>query len=355
MAALTRPVSTLGRACFEHRLADLPADLPLVAVQLVRLAGAVPDGDGPRARAGTSSRQRGSRRRALPRVPGARACWPRPRCRPRRSRRRSRSSAGCIWNKVFHAMYATPISAARHRARATSPGSRPGCTLVAADLHAGDRRVRGVPVAAGPAVHPGRGADRAGLRRADRRVRCDPAQRRTASRNIFRFVITPLFLFSGTFFPISSAADEPPGARGGSRRSTTAWRSPARCPGHGRGRSAGHGHPPRLPRDRWPSVGAYLTIRTIERRLDRADDARSGSRPPVAIGSRRSMRLIERNLLRLPARLAGPPLGLLRAAVLPARDRLRPGGADRHDPRTRRAADHLRSSSSHRRCSPPPR
>ena len=40
--------------------------------------------------------------------------------------------------------------------------------------------------------------------------------------SLFRFGITPLFLFSGTFYPIESLPDAPPARSPGSRRCGTA-------------------------------------------------------------------------------------------------------------------------------------
>ena len=39
---------------------------------------------------------------------------------------------------------------------------------------------------------------------------------------VFRFVITPLFLFSGVFFPLTRLPEGAPGGRPGSRRCSTA-------------------------------------------------------------------------------------------------------------------------------------
>ena len=87
---------------------------------------------------------------------------------------------------------------------------------------------------------------------------------------IFRFGITPLFLFSGTFFPIEHAAGRAPGGRLADAAVPRRGADPRRC------RS---GRSPDEP-GRWRSstssilttlvvVGAWLTIRTIERRLVR--------------------------------------------------------------------------------------
>ena len=97
------------------------------------------------------------------------------------------------------------------------------------------------------------------------------ATQRTPNRFnvIFRFGITPLFLFSGTFFPIESLP---------SFLQPIAWLSPL---WHGvdltRGlvlgtvapEPAGDARPPRRSSSRSSSSSTWATVRTIERRLVR--------------------------------------------------------------------------------------
>ncbi len=217
-----------------------------------------------------------------------------------------------------------------------------------------DHRVRGVPVAAGRAVHPGRCPDRDGLRRSDRRVLGDAAQpeplhRRSSASSSRRcscspgrssrsaslpastpgpgLAVTPLY--HGVALTRSLALGTVDGGSGRDGR-------PPRL-----SRDAGHGG--RLPHDpdhrapvdpRMTALRITPVLRHRQSPLDAPDRAE-----PV----------------RLQARLDGPPVGLLRAAVLPARDRLRARGADRHDPGTRRRSRSATSSSSRRRSWPPRR
>ena len=190
-------------------------------------------------------------------------------------------------------MYATPISP-RDIALGNLAWIAARLTLITTIFTIVIVAVRGRRVAADRAGHPGRGPDRDGLRR--RRSPRSPRRRRRPNRfaTIFRFGITPLFLFSGTFFPISSL----PAAL-----QALAWLTPlfhgvaltrGLSLGHDRGRAGRRGHPRHLPDD-------------AGRRRGVADDpdhrAPAGARmtalrvvPAFAIGSRRSLRLIERNL-----------------------------------------------------------
>ena len=70
------------------------------------------------------------------------------------------------------------------------------------DLRAGHPAVQRRADAGHPARDPGRDADRARVRRRGSRRSCRPSTTRTSFNAIWRFGITPLFLFSGTFFPI---------------------------------------------------------------------------------------------------------------------------------------------------------
>ena len=109
---------------------------------------------------------------------------------------------GLIWSRIFHAMYATPISP-RDIALGNLAWIAARLTLIATIFTLVIVAVRGGRVAAHRAGDPGRGPDRDGLRGADRGLLGDPEDAEQVHA-IFRFGITPLFLFSGTFFPISS-------------------------------------------------------------------------------------------------------------------------------------------------------
>ena len=124
--------------------------------------------------------RRGARRRAVPRLPGARACWPRRRCSRPRSRRRSRSWPGSSWSRIFHAMYATPITP-RDIALGNLAWIAARLPLICDDLHARHRPVRGRRVAADRVRDPGRRPDRDGLRGTDRRLLRDAEDAETGS------------------------------------------------------------------------------------------------------------------------------------------------------------------------------
>ena len=119
--------------------------------------------------------------------------------------------AGFHWIRRFHAMYATPISPSTSPS-GSSPGSRPGRRWSGAIFVRRDRPVRGGRDARDRAGGAGRDPDRARVRGADRGVHVHPA-RHDAFNAIWRFGITPLFLFSGTFFPIDAAAGAAPADR----------------------------------------------------------------------------------------------------------------------------------------------
>jgi lipooligosaccharide transport system permease protein len=109
---------------------------------------------------------------------------------------------GLVWNKIFHAMYATPISArdialgnlAWIAARLTFIATVFTLILVLFGAAASPLVVLAIPVAV-----------LTGLAFAAP-IAAFSATQRTPDRfsNIFRFGITPLFLFSGTFFPLTS-------------------------------------------------------------------------------------------------------------------------------------------------------
>ena len=112
---------------------------------------------------------------------------------------------------------------------------------------------------------------------------------------VFRFGITPLFLFSGTFFPLESL---PEALR------PLAWVTPLY---HGaaltRGLSLGHGARRSGPGRRstwssWPPASWSATVAAIYT-IERTPGARMIAlrvTPALAFGSRRSARLVERNL-----------------------------------------------------------
>jgi lipooligosaccharide transport system permease protein len=109
---------------------------------------------------------------------------------------------GLVWNKIFHAMYATPITA-----RDIALGN---LAWIAARLTFITTVFTAVIVLYGAASSPLvvlaiPAAVLTGLAFAAP-IAAFSATQRTPDRfsNIFRFGITPLFLFSGTFFPLSS-------------------------------------------------------------------------------------------------------------------------------------------------------
>ena len=71
----------------------------------------------------TRRRRRGPQ---LPRVPRARACWRRPRCRPRSFESTYPVIAGFKWQRTYHAMMATPIGVRRRARRPPALHRRPG-------------------------------------------------------------------------------------------------------------------------------------------------------------------------------------------------------------------------------------
>ncbi len=174
---------------------------------------------------------------------------------------------GLIWNKVFHAMAATPISPrdvalgnlAWIMARLTLVTGIFTLVIIVFGAYQSPLVLLCIPAAvltgmafAGP-------------------IAAFAATQHNPNRftNIFRFIITPLFLFSGTFFPISSLPTALQVVGRLSRRCTTVSRSPAAWLW---ARSADDPvatvvHLVYLVT--LAAVGAYLTTRTIERRLIR--------------------------------------------------------------------------------------
>ncbi len=173
---------------------------------------------------------------------------------------------GLVWSKIFHAMYATPISP-RDIALGNLAWIAARLTLIATIFTL-------VIVAFGAAESPTvvfsiPAAVLTGLAFAGP-IAAFSATQKTPNKfaAIFRFGITPLFLFSGTFFPISSLP---------AVLQALAWLTPLF---HGvaltRGLSLGTVSEDPVAMAihlaylvALASVGAYLTIRNIERRLVR--------------------------------------------------------------------------------------
>ncbi len=200
---------------------------------------------------------------------------------------------GLVWNRTFHAMYATPISG-RDIALGQPALDRGPAAADHDGLHDRHRAVRRLRVAARRVRDPGRGADRASP--SPRPIAAFSATQRTVEKfnAIFRFGITPLFLFSGTFYPV----DQLPTAL-----QALAWLTPLY---HGvelaRGLSLGTiGEEPVLALVHLVDPHRVLPRRDVVR--DPHDLGAAGARmtalritPMLIPGSRRSLRLVERNL-----------------------------------------------------------
>ena len=110
---------------------------------------------------------------------------------------------GLEWSRIFHAMYATPISP-RDIALGNLLDRRPAdadhravFTLVIVAVRGGRRRRS--------SCWPSRSAVLTGMAFAAPIAAFSATQKTPDKFNaLFRFVITPLFLFSGTFFPVES-------------------------------------------------------------------------------------------------------------------------------------------------------
>ena len=109
---------------------------------------------------------------------------------------------GFIWNKVFHAMAATPISP-RDIALGSLAWITARLTLTSTIFTVVIVAFGAVPVTAGRPVLAA--AVLTGMAFAAP-IAAYSATQKNPNRfaTIFRFGITPLFLFSGTFFPVSS-------------------------------------------------------------------------------------------------------------------------------------------------------
>ena len=119
--------------------------------------------------------------------------------------------AGLVWSRVFHAMYATPIRP-RDIALGNIAWIGARLLLIATVFTVVIVAVRRRDLAADRAGDPGRGADGLGFAAP---IAAFSATQRTPDRfaAIFRFGITPLFLFSGTFYPVESLPAFAPAAR----------------------------------------------------------------------------------------------------------------------------------------------
>ena len=158
----------------------------------------------------------------------------------------------------------TPLDPARRRARATSPGWRSGAVASPRSFVRRDARCSAPSSRRGAARHPGRGAHRAGVRRTDRGVSATPARTTAAFAALNRFVIMPMYLFSGTFFPISQLP-----ARSGRSRTSRRCGTASTCAATWRsatprvvGASAHVGVPGRVRRRpaRWSRRCTYRTV-----------------------------------------------------------------------------------------------
>ena len=211
MAVATRPTPTGTRRCCAPSSARSRVCASFwrgVGVLELRQPAAVPRRHGPRARAASSTTERRvDRRRArLPRLRHARPAGGRRACRPRPATRCGRSSAGSSGRDLpRHGRVAVPPGRRVRRSCGLDRGprgARPRSPfLVVAALLGGV----GSPWAR--ARRAGRRADRAG--RSRRRSPRSPPRRRPTCRSRWSCgsASCPLFLFSGTFFPIDQLPD----------------------------------------------------------------------------------------------------------------------------------------------------
>ena len=189
-------------------------------------------------------------------------------------------------------------------------------------------------VALGGARGAGGGADRAGVRRADRGLRGVPQENDTGFAGSSRFVIMPMFLFSGHVLPGQPAAAV---ACGGSPSVTPLWHGVDAVPRHSR---LGHGRPRRRRGCTCGYLSLCVAVGGLARRrahvppeaghvsaatTDLGVAGRRGRCAPARsrVGPARPRRLVERNLLVVPHVAGCSSSGLLRAVLLPALDRRR--------------------------------
>ena len=199
---------------------------------------------------------------------------------------------GLVWNRVYHAMYATPI-----RPKDIALGNLAWIAfrvLLVSTVFVLVTALFGA--AASPLIVLAiPAAVLTGMAFAGPIAAFSATQRNVEKFNaVFRFGITPLFLFSGTFFPIESAPDVPPGRRlvhaAVPRRRPVPRARPRDRRGGAAADACPHGDPGRVRGGRGvgdgPNVRAEAGARMTALRLT----------PPLLIGGRRSLLLIERNL-----------------------------------------------------------
>ena len=157
-----------------------------------------------------------------------------------------------------------------------------------------------------------------------------------------RIVMFPLFLFSGTFFPVSRLPDW---LRAGVVAVAAVARGRA-VPGGddglvavGRDGARPRRVPGRVPRRR-VLVGRAPVHPGVDVVITR--DRGQGSGPAPEQHARVRWRVVERNTARVPAHVAGLPHRPVRAAALPAVDRDRRGWAGRQGAGPGRTADPVR-------------
>ena len=142
--------------------------------------------------------------------------------------------AAIKWSRVYHAMIATPLTE-----RDAFVGHQ--LFVVTRVLHVGRRlprghhRLRRRLLLVGDPRRPGRGPDRNRLLDADGARSPPRVEDDRTFVTIFRFLIVPMFLFSGTFFPVTPAAAR---VRAGRVRDADLARRRALPDAHARARSS---------------------------------------------------------------------------------------------------------------------
>ena len=327
-----------------------------------RRAARLPRRDGPRSRAPSSTTAPGAndpRRRQLPRLHRARAAGGLGMQR-RRSSRRYPVMGAIKWSRQYHA-HARDAAARRRR-----PGRAPAVRRAAPGHHharcswSSWSLFGAIALAVGGAVHPGRRAHRA----APTRRRSSPSRRPVENDSgfamLFRFGIVPMFLFSGTFFPVSQLPDWLEPVAWACRCGTASTCAATSRSGHRALRLGARCTSPTCVL--WAVVGYALAARRRSSggwSRERADPATCGShrrgcgRRLVGTGRRALPDRAQR--AGLPHGLAGAALRHLRADLLPVlgRRRGRPSwSATSSCPAARWSAT---PRSSRRRCSRPQR
>ena len=313
MAVMTRVV--------EHPGAPVPADLPSVGLHLVPQPGAVPHGDGRRARrlrrpVGRVAAALGGLTYLQFLAPGLLAATV------------MQSAAfeatfpiigGLNWQRTFHAMYATPLSprdiALGNLAWIGDPARDDRRGLHDRHRRCSARRSRRWSLLG----DPGRGPDRDGVRGADRGVLGDPAdagavQRRSSGSGSRRCSCSP-----GTFFPIEIAAGSDPADRLAVAAVARGRALPRPGARHDRRRAARWRSSTSSSWWRSSSSGRGCGVPDDRAAAGRADDGRAAPRhrrrSRSAAAGRGAADRAEH--VRLPPRLDRHRVGLLRAAVLP--------------------------------------